>query len=360
MQMLSETAMWQAVLTRDISTDGSFVYGVRSTGIYCRPTCPSRRPQRDRVLFFTSADEAERAGFHACKRCTPQQSDLQDPLGAKIAQTCQYLNRESDRLPTLSELAARVDLSPGHLQRVFKRRVGVSPFQYGRARRAECFKQSLQAGATIIHAAFDAGYSSTSQIYDRAEPLGLTPATYQQQGRGLEIEYTTLETSVGWLLVATSDRGLCSVRLGDSEAELVAECRSEFARASLQKTTNRHWQPWVAAIAAYLSGTSDWPLLPYDIRATAFQARVWEALRLIPAGQTRSYSEVAAAIGKPTATRAVARACATNPVALVVPCHRVVAKNGQAGGYRWGRDRKQALLDLEQRHAERSSRTPHT
>ncbi|MEO1131226.1 MAG: methylated-DNA--[protein]-cysteine S-methyltransferase [Cyanobacteria bacterium J06639_1] len=352
-----DAIQWQAVLTRDRAFDGRFVYGVRSTKIYCRPTCPSRRPRRDRVLVFPNAEDAERAGFRACKRCHPQNPERVDALASKITATCRDLERAGDRLPTLSELASRVDLSPSYLQREFKRKIGISPFQYGRACRAERFKQTLQAGTDILSAAYDAGYSSSSQLYDRAEPLGLAPSAYQQRGSGVAIEYTTFATPLGWVLVAASDRGLCSVRLGDSAAALEAECQQEFARATLQKTTGDRWRTWVEAIAGYLNGDRAWPLLPYDVRATAFQARVWEALRSIPAGRTLSYSEVAEAIGQPTATRAVARACATNPVALIVPCHRVVPKNGKSGNYRWGRDRKQALLDLEQTNSERSNRS---
>lgn len=338
---------WNAVLNRDARFDGVIVYAVKSTGIYCRPTCPSRRPKPDRVCFFESAAEAEAAGYRPCQRCHPQHTEAPNPSEAKVLEVCRYIEAQSNRIPTLAELGALVGSSPYHLQRSFKRILGVSPFEYARACRTERFKQQLQQGSTIADALYAAGYGASSRLYaDASQQLGMTPAAYQQRGQGKTIRYTIVDTPLGVLLVAATGTGLCSVRLGETAAALEQELQQEFQHASLH-TDDRQLHDWTQAIVEYLRGAGPLPDLPYDVQASAFQHQVWQALQAIPIGTTVSYSELASTIGQPTATRAVARACATNPVALVIPCHRVVQKNGGLGGYRWGVTRKQALLHLE-------------
>jgi AraC family transcriptional regulator of adaptative response/methylated-DNA-[protein]-cysteine methyltransferase len=348
---VSEETLWQAFLERDSSFDGKVFYGVRSTGIYCRPTCPSRKPRRSQVSFFQSPQEAEAYGFRPCKRCQPQNATAPDPAKDKVLAACRYIESQCDRIPRLEELSAQVEMSPSHLQRVFKQSVGVTPFQYGDALRTKRLKQHLHQGEEIAHALYEVGYGSSSRLYEKApEQLGMTPAAYKRYGWGEEIRYTSVNSPLGFLTIAATERGLCSVRLGETEAELEAGLRNEFRYATLRRADDELRQ-WLQALVDYLSGDRSVPELPSDVKATAFQLRVWEALREIPLGTTVSYSDIASVIGQPTAVRAVARACATNPIALVVPCHRVLPKAGGVGGYRWGVTRKQKLLALEQEYA---------
>jgi AraC family transcriptional regulator, regulatory protein of adaptative response / methylated-DNA-[protein]-cysteine methyltransferase len=345
MNIISEETFWQAVLDRDPNFDGKLFYGVHSTGIYCRPTCPSRRPNRSQVSFFTSSEAAATNGFRPCKRCHPEQTIA--PTQEKILSACRYIEAQSDRIPTLIELGTQVAMSPTHLQRVFKQMIGVSPFEYGEAHRLQRLKQQLHQGEEIAIALYSAGYGSSSRLYEAApEQLGMTPATYKKHGFGEEIRYATAHTPLGFLLIATTNCGLCSVQLGETAEALETELQAEFQKASLIKADDQ-LQDWIQTFVNYLSGRLPLPELPCDVRATAFQIQVWQALRKIPIGTTISYSDLASAIGQPTSIRAVASACARNPIALLVPCHRVVPKTGGLGGYRWGVDRKQALLDLE-------------
>jgi AraC family transcriptional regulator of adaptative response/methylated-DNA-[protein]-cysteine methyltransferase len=303
------------------------------------------------VSFFFSPQAAEEQGFRACKRCQPQKATTPNLARDKVLAACRYIEAQCDRIPSLLELSTEVELSPSHLQRIFKQIVGVTPFEYSTAHRTERLKQHLHQGEEIAHALYEVGYGSSSRLYEKApEQLGMTPATYKQHGRGAEIRYTTVNSALGFLIIAATEQGLCSVRLGETVAELEDELRNEFRYASLRRTNDV--QDWIQALVDYLSGNLPLPELPYDVKATAFQLRVWEALREIPIGTTASYSDIACVIGQPTAIRAVARACATNPIALLVPCHRVVPKAGGLGGYRWGVTRKQALLDLEKEYAE--------
>lgn len=349
---VSEETLWQAVLNRDSNFDGKVFYGVRSTGIYCRFTCPSRKPNRSQISFFYSPQAAEEQAFRACKRCQPQKATPPNLARDKVLAVCRYIEAQCDRIPTLVELSAEVELSPGYLQRIFKQIVGITPFEYSTAHRTERLKQHLHQGQGITYALYEAGYGSSSRLYEKApEQLGMTPATYKQHGRGAEIRYTTVNSALGFLIIAATERGLCSVRLGETVAELEDELRNEFRHASLRRADNE-LQDWIQVLVDYLSGNLPLLELPYDVKATAFQLRVWEALRKIPIGTTVSYTDIACAIGLPTAVRAVARACATNPIALLLPCHRVVPKAGGLGGYRWGVTRKQALLDLEKEYAE--------
>jgi AraC family transcriptional regulator of adaptative response/methylated-DNA-[protein]-cysteine methyltransferase len=348
---MQQSVMWQAVLNRDRQYDGEFVFAVRTTGIYCRPSCPARRPRRENVLFFERPAQAEVAGYRPCQRCHPAQTARPEPNLELVQAICRAIDEQVDRPPTLEELGRQFGMSPFHLQRTFKRIVGVTPKQYAAAQRAERLKRQLKEKSTVIEAIYEAGYSSSSSAYgETAGQLGMTPVVYRHGGPGAAITYTTVPCPLGKLLVAATVQGLCAVRLGDSEQELVAALAGEFPAAQMQRDEGE-LSLWVASIQDYLHGGEPHFDLPLDVRATAFQRRVWQALQAIPYGNTRSYSQVAAAIGQPTAARAVARACATNPVALVVPCHRVVREDGSLSGYRWGIDRKEALLAMEARQA---------
>ncbi|HUE86041.1 MAG TPA: bifunctional DNA-binding transcriptional regulator/O6-methylguanine-DNA methyltransferase Ada [Vicinamibacterales bacterium] len=353
----SETAdwRWDAVQYRDRAADGQFVYAVTSTGIFCRPSCPSRRPRRDRVRFFENSSAAQRAGFRACRRCDPTITATSDDA---IARASEYLTRHADETVSLATLARIARLSPFHLQRRFKRALGVSPREYQAACRAERFRRELRAGRDVTGAIYEAGYGSPSRVYDAAPTgRGMTPATYRRGGAGAEVGFVTVRCELGWLLVAATATGLCAVKLGDSTRMLEAELRRELPRADIH-AKRRVPAAWVRAIVASVSGSTGELSLPLDVRATAFQWRVWRALQAIAPGETRSYSDVARQIGQPAAVRAVARACATNPVCLVVPCHRVIAKDGGLGGYRWGVTRKKRLLEGEQT-ASRDGRAGH-
>ena len=344
---LSDREMWRAVRERDSALNGRFVYGVHSTRIYCQPGCPSRRPKRERVTFFPSLAAAEAEGYRACRRCRPADRSSGDPTAAKVLAVCRAIDACEDRIPTLSELSKGVGLSPYHLQRTFKRVVGVAPSQYADARRVERLRARLREGQGIASSLYAAGYGSSSRLYERASgQLGMSPGTYRRGGRGEEIQYTVARSPLGRLLVAGTARGLCRVQMGRTALELTEDLRREFPDAPVRRDEG-HLGPWVRALVDYLRGELPWPPLPLDIRATAFQRRVWEVLRSIPSGATCSYEEVARRVGRPRAARAVARACAQNPAALAIPCHRVVRKDGRPAGYRWGVEHRRALLDLE-------------
>jgi len=344
---MNDERRWQAVLEREAAMDGRFVYAVRSTGIYCRPTCPSRRPRRDQVIFFAQPGAAEQAGFRACRRCRPS-TDKLDSTQADVAErACRIIEANLDQAPTLSQLGAQIGVSPFHLQRIFKRAIGITPRQYADACRIDRLKARLKQGDNVTTALYEAGYGSSSRLYEQAPTrLGMTPATYQRGGAGAHIHYTITGSALGQLLVAATERGICFVSLGDDPAALEASLTGEYPAATLQRDDATLGER-VGAIVRHLSGEQTQLDLPLDVRATAFQSRVWNALLAIPYGSTRTYGEVAAALGQPTAARAVARACATNPVALLVPCHRVVGEGGDLRGYRWGTDRKRKLLEHE-------------
>jgi AraC family transcriptional regulator of adaptative response/methylated-DNA-[protein]-cysteine methyltransferase len=336
---------WQQVMARDARQDGHFVFAVRTTGIYCRPSCPSRRPRRDSVEFFAGPDEAERAGYRACLRCKPTEISSQ----AQCVVRARQLLDNADGRVTLAQLSRRVQLSPFHVQRLFKRATGLSPREYQSARRMQQVKSGLRHGNDVTTALYDAGFGSPSRLYENAsQELGMTPGEYRRGGAGANITFAVARTPLGWLLAAATERGLCAVRFGESAGALERDLRGEFHAALLGRddaTMRRYLDPLLAMIRGE-NNTLD---LPLDVRATAFQRKVWAKLRQIPRGETRSYSEIARAIGQPSAVRAVARACAANPVALAVPCHRVVRKDGDRGGYRWGAGRKEKLLQGERR-----------
>lgn len=346
-EALNEEQCWRAVMARDAQADGTFVTAVRSTGIYCRPSCPARHPHRENVSFFRLPEEARAAGFRACKRCHPDQVAAPEPQAELIEQVCHYIESHLDASLHLADLSEQFHLSPYHLQRTFKRIVGVSPRQYAESCRLGKFKARLQGGEAVTSALYNAGYQSSSSVYDRAPvQLGMTPTAYRQGGKGVRIGYAIAESSLGYVLVAATERGVAAVRFGDSEQALATNLAHEFPEAEVTRD-EEGLHTWISLLLSMLQGQPPRQPVPLDVHASAFQWKVWEALRAIPSGQTRSYREVAQAIGQPTAVRAVARACATNPVAVFIPCHRVVRNNGQLGGYRWGVERKQQLLALE-------------
>lgn len=342
-----QEAKWQAVLAKDARCDGQFVFAVSSTKIYCRPSCPSRRPHRERVTFFQLPQSAEQAGFRACRRCHPRDANAHDPQIQMVQKVCRLIDESDGEPVTLSTLSEQVGVSSFHLQRTFKSIMGISPKDYADARRVNKFKQGVRQGEAITSAIYDAGFGSSSRLYESASAqLGMTPATYGKGGRGAFINYATVATPLGRLLVAATNKGVCSVMLGDSEAALKADLLREFPAAEIRHD-EKVLHSSVNAIVEQLGNRNPHLDLPLDIRATAFQKQVWEQLRAIPYGQTASYSDVAKAIGQDKAVRAVARACATNPVALVIPCHRVIREDKSLGGYRWGLDRKKRLLETE-------------
>ena len=343
-----EDGLWQAVMAKDARFDGSFVFAVSSTKIYCRPSCPSRRPHRERVSYFRLAEAAEQAGFRACRRCHPKRTTSTDPQIEIVQRVCRYIETQDETSITLADLGQHVGISAFHLQRVFKKVMGITPRQYADACRIGKFKTRVRESGSVTGAMYDAGFSSSSRLYTRAPAeLGMTPATYGRGGRGATINYTITPCSLGLLLVAATERGVCAVKLGDSDAGLSADLAKEYPSAEIRRAESILNEP-VEELLNYLSGKHPDLQLPLDIQATAFQWQVWENLRAIPYGETRSYGEVAKTMGRPTAVRAVARACATNPVALVIPCHRVIREDKSLGGYRWGLDRKKKLLETEQ------------
>jgi AraC family transcriptional regulator, regulatory protein of adaptative response / methylated-DNA-[protein]-cysteine methyltransferase len=346
-QTLSDEQLWQAVFSKDARFDGQFVFAVTSTGVYCRPSCPSRRAHRERVKFFDLPEAAEQAGFRACLRCHPQRARVFDPQIDLVQRACRFLNSSDSETLKLAEVAAHVGVSVFHLQRTFKRVMGISPREYVAARRFGVFKERVRKGDSVTNALYESGFNSSRGLYERAsEELGMTPATYSRGGRGVNINYTIVASSMGRLLIAMTERGLCAVRMGDSDTELERDLREEFPQAQIKRADSALRES-VQKILNHLDKNELRIDLPLDIRATAFQRQVWDKLRAIPYGQTVSYGDVARALGKPGAVRAVGRACATNPVALVIPCHRVVREDQSLGGYRWGLERKKKLLEKE-------------
>ena len=340
---------WKALAQRDRAADGTFVYGVTSTGVYCRPSCPSRRPRADRVRFFDSTSEARQAGFRACKRCRPDTVGLAQPGVEAVRVASAYLATHADETVTLGHLARVAAMSPHHLQRRFKAIVGLSPREYQAAVRADRLRASLREGRDVTSAIYEAGYGSPSRVYEAAPTgKGMSLSKYRRHGEGMHITYSIVQSPIGRVLVAATENGVCSVKIGDSDANLIQDLRGEYSAAEVSAQEPPRSE-WIKAITEHLRGDQPALDLPIDVQATAFQWKVWRALQRIPYGETRAYAEVARTIGKPKAVRAVARACATNPVCLVVPCHRVVPSTGGTGGYRWGEERKARLLAREQK-----------
>ena len=336
---------WEAFVRRDPGADGRFVVAVETTCIYCRPTCPARRPLRRNVRFLADAATAERQGYRACKRCRPELG--QRPAEALVEKVKALLVADLESPPGLDALARATGFSPAHLQKTFKKHTGLSPKEFVSAARLERWKAELRAGKPVTEAWLEAGYGSAGRAYAAARrQMGMSPAQYGKGGAGLRILWTVLDTPLGALLLARTERGMCRVAFGESAGALEALLRSEFPAAELERATPGS-DARLRAAAAALGERSGAERLPLDVKATAFQRQVWQALRAIPSGSTASYAEVARSVGHPTAVRAVARACATNPVALAVPCHRVVHSDGSLSGYRWGPERKRALLAAE-------------
>jgi AraC family transcriptional regulator of adaptative response/methylated-DNA-[protein]-cysteine methyltransferase len=337
---------WQAVQTRDASQDGNFVFAVSSTGVYCRPSCPARRPRRENVTFFSKPDQAEKAGYRACLRCRPK-AISGNGTTEMVKAMCRYIERHLDEPLTLARLGSEFHQSTFHLQRTFKRVLGITPRAYADSCRMNQLKDNLRAGHSVTRSMYDAGYSSSSRLYERtASQLGMTPDKYRRGAIAAPIRYTCADSPLGRMLIAATDKGICAIQFANSDGELEQGLKHEFPFA-IRRRDDDAMQSWKKDLLRQMRGQRLNTALPLDIQATAFQRRVWTHLQSIPFGATRSYAAVAKAISQPTATRAVARACATNPVAVAIPCHRVVRKSGDMGGYRWGMERKKALLELE-------------
>ena len=338
-------ARWEAVRQRDAAANGHFFYGVKTTGVYCRPTCSSRRPRVENVQFFESGAAAEAAGFRPCKRCQPQ-SPTPDDHAALIERACESI-AAAPTPPSLDELAAAAGLSPSYFHRLFKAKTGVTPKQYALAHRHNQLHDRLQQDDSITEAMYNAGYGSSSRFYEQSTALlGMKPSQFRRGAAGQQIQFAITPCYLGWVLVAGTDQGICAIELGDTPEGLQARLQERFPLADLQEGAAA-FRDWVQQVLIFLKAPGDRLDLPLDIQGTAFQRRVWLALRDIPAGTTLSYSAVAARIGQPKATRAVAQACASNKLAVAIPCHRVVRQDGDLGGYRWGIPRKQALLGRE-------------
>src|SRR6202011_2872384 len=343
-----EDQRWNAVIARDHAYDGEFVFGVSSTGVYCRPSCPARRPRRENVKFFLLPEQAERAGYRACLRCWPKSAAGRSQADG-VKRICRYIEQHLDEAITLERLGKEFKQSSFHLQRRFKAVLGITPREYADSCRLRLLKRNLQAGNNVTRAMYDAGYGSSSRLYERtASQLGMTPDKYRRGAIAAAIRYTCADSPLGRMLIASTERGICSIQFARSDGELMEGLKREFPFAA-RKRDEGGLQSWVGALLKHMRGKNldSSSLLPLDIRATAFQRRVWAYLQSIPFGETKSYSQVARAIGRPSACRAVARACATNPVAVAIPCHRVVREDGSMGGYRWGIERKKALLAME-------------
>jgi AraC family transcriptional regulator of adaptative response/methylated-DNA-[protein]-cysteine methyltransferase len=337
---------WAAVVARDPAADGKFYYSVKTTGVYCRPSCAARPARPENVRFHATSTEAEQAGFRPCKRCKPDQAPLLVQHAATVAGICRLIE-DSETVPGLEELASRAGMSAYHFHRVFKAVTGVTPKAYAAAHRARRVRTELDRSGTVTEAIFDAGYDSTGRFYEKSrEILGMTPSNYRNGGANTEIRFAVGECSLGSILVATSERGVCAILLGDNPDTLARELQDRFPRADLIGGDNA-FEQLVAKVVGFVESPGMGLDLPLDVRGTAFQQRVWQALKKIPAGSTASYAEVAKRIGSPKSVRAVAQACAANTLAVAIPCHRVVKNDGALSGYRWGVERKRTLLNRE-------------
>ncbi|HTZ68455.1 MAG TPA: bifunctional DNA-binding transcriptional regulator/O6-methylguanine-DNA methyltransferase Ada [Roseiarcus sp.] len=341
-----EEAWWQAVRSRDPAFDGKLIFAVRTTGVYCRPSCASRPANRENVSFFTTPAEAEKAGYRACKRCRPDKLGAPDPRVEAVKRACAEIE-QAEETPKLVDLALSAGLSPHHFHRVFKAITGVTPKAYAAEVLARRAAEKLGAAGTITEALYDAGYSSSSRFYETtAARLGMTPSAARRGGAGQVIRFAVGQASLGAVLVAATNKGVCAILLGDDPERLLRELQDRFPRAELVGG-EPEFERTVAQVVGLVEAPSQRLDLPFDIRGTAFQQRVWAALRAIPAGKTATYKDIARAIGHPTAVRAVAQACAANPLAVAIPCHRVVRTDGDLSGYRWGVERKRELIARE-------------
>jgi len=339
-----------AVSRRDGAFDGRFFYGVRTTGVYCRPSCAARLALRKNVSFHLSCEAAERAGFRPCKRCRPNEASQQERHAEIVRQACRLID-QAEEIPSLEDVAREVGVSPFHFHRVFKQITGVTPKGYANARRAARLQDGLDSSGTVTNAIYDAGFNAPSRFYESAtERLGMTPSAYRKGGVDTSIHFAVAQCSLGAILVATTDKGVCAISFGDEPDALVRTLQDRFPKAELMGG-DAEFEKLVARVVGFVEAPNQGLDLPLDIRGTALQQRVWQALRAIPAGTTASYARIATEIGAPAAVRAVAQACATNTLAVAIPCHRVVRSDGALSGYRWGVERKRALLDREARAA---------
>ncbi|MCC6952721.1 MAG: bifunctional DNA-binding transcriptional regulator/O6-methylguanine-DNA methyltransferase Ada [Deltaproteobacteria bacterium] len=342
---------WNSVVSRDRSADGRFFFAVQTTGVYCRPSCASRLARRENVSFFETTEDAERAGYRPCKRCRPDQSSANVDAVALMLKACRFIEA-SEETPPLAQLATLVGLSPEYFQKTFRKLIGVSPKEYAIALRSEKVRQELATAESVTSAMYSAGFNSSGRFYDNAEKiLGMTPTAYRAGGRGMNITVTVSTSWIGTVLVATTARGVCSVLLGDDARSVLTDIRSRFPLATFRDADSNSEQ-LVSAVIASIADPFTHSTVPLDVQGTAFQHLVWNALRQIPPGETRSYAQLAASIGRPASTRAVATACAANPAAVIVPCHRVVRADGSLSGYRWGVERKEQLLAREREQSE--------
>lgn len=346
---IDQDPRWQAVMRRDPSADGTFVYAVRTTGVYCRPSCPARMAKAENVRFFPSPVEAEAAGYRPCQRCRPNGRSPAEASAAAVAQACRVIE-DAEELPKLDALAASAGMSPSHFHRSFKAITGLTPRAYGAAQRARKFREQLaDSGGSVTSSIYGAGFNSSSRFYEKSdEVLGMTPTSFKNGGRGAEIRFAIGECSLGAILVARSHKGVCAITLGDDPDALCRDLQDRFPNAELVGG-DAGFEALVAKVVGFVEAPRIGLDLPLDVRGTAFQQRVWQALREIPAGKTASYTDIARRIAEPKAVRAVGQACAANPIAVAIPCHRVVRNDGGLSGYRWGVERKRALLDKEGR-----------
>ena len=343
---------WRAVESKNREFDGAFYFAVQTTGIFCRPSCPSKVAKRQNVSFFITPADAEKAGFRACMRCKPKEEYFPGPAAELVIKAFQILRSGEIEVPTIEELCGQLQVSTGHLQKTFKTIMGLSPKEIVDMIRIENFKTNVR-DSDVTTSLYESGFGSSRSLYEKAgERLGMTPATYKKGGKYMNITYTVVDSKLGKLMVARTEKGICSVSFGDNESELKAELETEFFSATIEEN-DETLKDAVKAILKSLDGEKAILTLPLDLRASAFQMRVWAELRRIPYGETRSYGEIAANLGEPRSFRAVARACATNPVALVNPCHRVISSDGKLSGYKWGIERKAELLKQEKENAQK-------
>lgn len=351
MTTLKDDRCWEAIQRRDAAYDGTFYFGVITTGVFCRPSCPARHPLRKNVRFYATVEAAQHDGLRACLRCTPCAAANAHPQAERIREACRFIETHRDEALPLRRLAEHVGLSPFHFQRSFKAITGVTPRHYLEAMRLRALKDGLKRADAVTEALYDAGYGSASTVYMWSDArLGMTPNEYRRGGRGVGIAYATFETPVGLVMIGATDRGICFVQFGETSQALFEVLKNEYPSAQIEPMRTPYdaeFKKWTDALRNHLAGTQPHLDLPLDIRATAFQLRVWQYVQSIPYGDVQSYAEVAAGIGAPAATRAVANACAKNTVAIAIPCHRVIRGNGELGGYRWGTARKRVLIDSE-------------
>jgi AraC family transcriptional regulator, regulatory protein of adaptative response / methylated-DNA-[protein]-cysteine methyltransferase len=341
---------WASVVARDKESDGSFFFSVKTTGVYCRPSCGARQPRPENVQFYKTTEEAEAAGFRPCKRCRPAGLSLTARNNAKIAKACRLIERAGQPV-ALESLAKSIGMSPYHFHRTFKAVTGLTPAEYAKAQRSDRMRKTLTGGNTVTEAIYDAGYGSSSRFYEGAnEVLGMTASSFKKGGAGAELHFAIAECSLGSILVAQSERGVCAVLIGDDPERLVRELQDQFPKAVL-RGDEKGFEDTVAKVIALIESPATELDLPLDIRGTAFQRRVWKALQQIPVGSTATYADIARKIHAPKAVRAVAQACASNALAVAIPCHRVIRSDGALSGYRWGVERKRTLLDREAQHS---------